>query len=190
MNPERIESLVAKFCQGDPLAAEQVFLAYEPYLRRMVRRRLSDRLRAKFDSGDVVQSVWLHVLNRQRAAGLHLTNHDHLEAFLLLEVRHRLIDRIRHYHHALEREQQIPGSDQIGAPSCHQPRPSEMAEAGQLWEKMLALCPPDHQELLRLRRNGLTLVEIAAQTGLHEGSVRRIFRRLARQFAFSAPRDG
>ena len=42
---------------------------------------------------------------------------------------------------------------------------------------------PDHHELLRLKRQGLPLQEIAARTGLHEGSVRRILRQLARQLA-------
>ena len=46
---------------------------------------------------------------------------------------------------------------------------------------MLDLCPPEHHEVLVLRREGLPLVEIAARTGLHEGSVRRILRRLARE---------
>ena len=52
-----------------------------------------------------------------------------------------------------------------------------------LWQRMLALCPPAHHELLQLKRHGLTLVEIAQRTGLHEGSVRRILRQLARQMA-------
>jgi RNA polymerase sigma-70 factor (ECF subfamily) len=49
---------------------------------------------------------------------------------------------------------------------------------------MLALCPPAHHEVLRLRRAGLRLADIAAQTGLHEDSIRRILRKLARQLAF------
>jgi RNA polymerase sigma-70 factor (ECF subfamily) len=187
MNTEPQESLIEKFCQGDPEAADQVFRTYEPYLRMMVRRRLGGPLRTKFDSGDVVQSVWVHLLEQQRRAGLHLNGPDHLEALLLLEVRHRLIDRFRHYHRALEHEQAMPGADQPGAPSSQEPRPSEVVQAGQMWEKILALCPADHRDLLRLKRQGLSLVEIAAQTGLHEGSIRRIFRRLARQLAFQEP---
>jgi DNA-binding IclR family transcriptional regulator len=42
---------------------------------------------------------------------------------------------------------------------------------------------------LWLNSQGLSLVEIATQTGLHEGSVRRIFRRLARQLAFQEPHE-
>jgi RNA polymerase sigma-70 factor (ECF subfamily) len=189
MNPKPPEGLVEQLCQGDSRAAEQVFLAYEPYLRMVVRRRLSDQLRAKFDSIDIVQSVWVHLLDRLRSARWHLDGPDHLKAVLLLEVRHRLIDRLRHYRHALERERSLPGTDQTGSPASHQPRPSELVQADQLWEQMLALCPPGHQGLLWLKRQGLSLVEIAAQTGLHEGSVRRIFRRLARQLAFPEPHD-
>jgi RNA polymerase sigma-70 factor (ECF subfamily) len=50
---------------------------------------------------------------------------------------------------------------------------------------MLALCPPAHHELLRLKRQGLGLAEIAARTGLHESSVRRILYNLASRYAES-----
>src|SRR5439155_21271266 len=63
MNAEPLETLLEKMRAGDVGAAEQGFLAYEPELRLIVRRRLSPRLRPKFDSLDVVQSVWLRVLH-------------------------------------------------------------------------------------------------------------------------------
>ena len=54
---------------------------------------------------------------------------------------------------------------------------------------MLAACPPDHRELLRLRREGLTTAEISTRVGLNEGSVRRILGDLARRLAVQAGRD-
>ena len=48
---------------------------------------------------------------------------------------------------------------------------------------MLRLTRPEHHPVLVLRREGWPLAEIAARTGLHEGSVRRILRRLARELA-------
>jgi RNA polymerase sigma-70 factor (ECF subfamily) len=68
-------------------------------------------------------------------------------------------------------------------PAMRQPQPSEMAEADELWEEMLALCPPAHRELLRLKRQGVPLAEIAARTGLHESSVRRILYDLSRRWS-------
>jgi RNA polymerase sigma-70 factor (ECF subfamily) len=67
--------------------------------------------------------------------------------------------------------------------SSGQPRASEFAQANELWENLLAICPPEHRELLRLKRQGLSLADIAASTGMHEGSVRRVIRKLARKLA-------
>ncbi len=39
---------------------------------------------------------------------------------------------------------------------------------------MLDVCPPTHCRVLELKRGGASLSEIAAQTGLHQSSVRRI----------------
>src|SRR5438874_2184670 len=62
-------------------------------------------------------------------------------------------------------------------------RPSQLAQANELWEQMLALCAPVHRPLLLLKRQGCTLAEIAAKTGYHPSSVRRIFYDLASQLA-------
>jgi RNA polymerase sigma-70 factor (ECF subfamily) len=181
-----LEALLARLNQGDPAAAEQVFLAYEPYLRLVVRRQLSPGLRSKFDSVDVVQSVWADVLDGFRDAGWRFTDTNHLRAFLVKATRNRFIDRLRQHQRALEHEQSLPAGDTEGGPASRQPRPSEIAQADELWQQMLALCPPAHRDLLHLKRQGLPLAEIAARTGLHESSVRRILYDLARQLAEKA----
>jgi RNA polymerase sigma-70 factor (ECF subfamily) len=175
---------------GDLQAAEHVFVTYEPQLRLIVRRQLSRRLRAKFDSMDVVQSVWTRVLHDFRANGCHLASTDHLRNFLVQVTRNCLIDRLRHFRAALAREQPVPASERVSATTSRQPRPSEIAQGNELWENMLANCPPQYHDLLRLKRQGLTLDAIAAQTGLHEGSVRRIIRQLARTLAFPTGAPG
>lgn len=181
MNAEPFDSLLERLRAGDRQAAEQLFTAYEPYLRMVVRCRLSNRLRAKFDSADVVQSVWVHVLRGLSQAGWCFREEADLQALLATVARRRLISRYRHHRTALERE--IPGGELEMLPAPRQPRPSEVAQAEELWAHLLQLCPPAHHEILRLRRQGLLLEEIATRTGMHEGSVRRILRRLARQFA-------
>jgi RNA polymerase sigma-70 factor (ECF subfamily) len=183
MKTEPLDVLLAKLSAGDLDAAEQVFREYEPYLRKVVRRHLPERLRPKFDSLDVVQSVWANVLQDFRKSGRRFASSDHLRNFLVLVTRHRLTDRIRHYHRTLEREESQGGTDPRCLATSREPRPSQVAQADELWQRMLALCPPEYHQLLQLRRQGLLLEEIAAQTGLHEGSVRRILRRLAGQLA-------
>jgi predicted component of type VI protein secretion system len=62
------------------------------------------------------------------------------------------------------------------------PQASQLGQNTELWDPLLAACPPEHHELLRLKRQGLSLAEIAARTGLDESSVCRILYDLARQF--------
>jgi RNA polymerase sigma-70 factor (ECF subfamily) len=182
---EPLEVLLGKMRLGDLQAAEQLFLAYEPQLRLMVRRHLSRRLRAKFDSLDVVQSVWAHVLYDFRKSGCRFVSTAHLRNFLVQVTRNCLTDRLRHHRTALECEAPLTEAGASGTEASDQPRPSEFAQANELWETMLALCPPEHHELLRLKRQGLPLAAIAARTGLHADSVRRIIRKLARQLSVS-----
>jgi RNA polymerase sigma-70 factor (ECF subfamily) len=176
-----LEALLDRLTQGDEAAAAALFRAYEPYLRLVVRRQLSAALRAKFDSADVVQSVWADLLRGFREAGWHFADADHLRAFLVKATRNRFIDRLRRHLGELEHEQPLTGPDD--APASPEPDPSEVLQADELWEQMLRLCPPAHVDVLRLRRQGLPLAEVAARTGLHEGSVRRILYDLARRLA-------
>ncbi|HEV3082848.1 MAG TPA: RNA polymerase sigma factor [Gemmataceae bacterium] len=183
MSSKSLDLLLEKLCSGDAAAAEQVFLAYEPYLRKVVRRQLPPRLRAKLDSVDVVQSIWADVLQGFRSAGWRFADAAHLRAFLVKATQHRFIDRIRQHERAVKLEKSLACTDPEQLPPAKQPRPSEAVQADDLWQRMLTLCPPAHHQILELKRQGLTLVEIAQRTGLHEGSVRRILRQLARQMA-------
>jgi len=183
MSADPLEAVLEQLCSGDPEAAERVFLAYEPYLRLVIRRQLPSHLRAKFDSIDVVQSVWVDVLHGFREAGWRFTNTDQLRAFLIKATRNRFIDRVRQFK-AVEAEQPLTETDPEVLPESAQPEPSEVAQADELWAQLLAVCPPAHHELLQLKRQGYSIGEISARTGLHEGSVRRILYDLARRAGF------
>jgi RNA polymerase sigma factor (sigma-70 family) len=180
------DSLLERLNRDQPGAADELVAAYEPFLRTVVRRDLPDHLRGKFDTADVVQSVWVHVLRGLRVAGWRFDDPCRLRALLRMLARRRLVSRFRHYRAAAELERAQAAARERSA-DAGQPRPSEIAQAAELWDRMLALCPPAHHEVLRLRRGGLTLAEIAARTGMHEGSVRRVLRQLARRLSFESP---
>ncbi len=189
MSTDPIEGLLEQLRSGDPLAIEQVFALYQPYLRMVVRRQMPRQLRTKLDSLDVVQSVWASLLGGFGSGRWQFATTQQLRAFLVKVTRRRLSDRLRHYRAALESEEPLHDNGP-GQASANQPRPSELAQAADLWDKMLALCPPAHHKVLLLKRQGLQLREIADRTGLHEGSVRRILRKLARQLVFSPKDEG
>jgi RNA polymerase sigma-70 factor (ECF subfamily) len=175
-----LDVLIDKLSSGDSAAAEEVFQTYAPSLRSLVRKMLPPNLRSKFDSADVVQSVFADLWQGFQEAGWRFASPAHLRAFLIQVTRNRFIDRLRQTGHhptlqALDGElEQVPAAGD---------RPSEVAQADELWQRLLTICPPQHRVLLELRRAGHTFDEIARATGLHEGSVRRVLYDLARKLA-------
>src|SRR5437763_8570607 len=112
-----LDHLLAQLCTGDTAAAGEVFVAFEPYMRKAVRRQLPPPLRAKFDSADVLQSVWADVLRGFREAGWRFVDVDHLRGFLFVATRNRLIDRIRQHQKAADREEPLGGDRPLDPPS-------------------------------------------------------------------------
>jgi RNA polymerase sigma-70 factor (ECF subfamily) len=180
---EPFELLLEKLRSGDVQAAERLFVAHEPILRIVVRRQLPRWLRAKYDSTDVVQSVWAGLLQGLYDGRWQFTSAARLRAFLITAARNRLTDRVRQHHAAGDLERPMGEMAADALPPDKGPRPSESLGADELWDRMLALSPPAHHEVLHLRRQGLTVHEIAARTGYHVGSVRRVLRELARRMA-------
>ena len=180
---DALDSLLERLTKGEMDAAGEVYLTFEPVLRVMVRRRLTPRLRAKFDSMDVVQSAWADVLKGFRDEGWQFSDREHLRAYLARVTYNHLVNYCRRHSLVMQHEQPLAGDEQPGLPPSAQPRPSELAQADELWELLVGLCPPAHHNLLQLKRQGFPLAEIATRTGLHESSVRRILYDLARRLA-------
>jgi RNA polymerase sigma-70 factor (ECF subfamily) len=186
MNTSQLEALLDKLCSGDAVAAEKVFVRYEPYLRKVVRRLLPQHLRSKFDSSDIVQSTWSDVLTGFRNAGWQFTSANQLKAFLVKATRNRFIDRYRKQNAIAQRQEPLTDKILKRIP-LDQPEPDEVHQADELWQRLLALCPEAHRPILDLKRLGAPMEEIVAQTGLHPQSIRRILRNLASQLSVDAP---
>jgi RNA polymerase sigma-70 factor (ECF subfamily) len=178
---DQLNQLVERLSLGDMSAAESLYAEIAPFLRLVVRRNLPRRLRSKFDSVDVVQSVWANFIQGIQAGRWQFERAAQLRAFLLKSARNRLIDRVRQFRVATEHERSLAPGAATDNWTCREPRPSQHAQASDLWQRLLTACPPEHRELLRMKGEGATLTVIAGRTGLHVDSVRRILRQLARQ---------
>lgn len=185
MSNDRLVRLGERLVGGDPSGAEELFLAYGPYLRMVVSRQMTPRLRSRFDSHDVVQSVWADTLLRPRdggekaAAGPKFKDEPSLRAFLVRLTLNRFIDFYRRHRPSLAREQRLPAGSEGSLPAARGDRPSEVVEADELWALLMSVCPPAHHDLVRMKTRGASLAEIATRTGFHESSVRRILYDLA-----------
>src|SRR5260370_21656199 len=127
MRVDTLEKLLEQLSSGDEAAIEQAFVAYEPYLRMVVRRQLPMGLRAKFDSVDIIQSVWVHLLDGFREADWRFENTAQLRAFLVRVTQNPFLDPVLQHQRKLQREQKLTPADWEGLPSARQPEPCEEA---------------------------------------------------------------
>jgi RNA polymerase sigma-70 factor (ECF subfamily) len=183
VEPDAVETLLEQLSSGDTEAAQRVFVTYAPYLRMVVRRQLTPALRAKFDSIDIVQSVWADLLTGFQAGCWDFATPQELRAFLVKVTRNRFIDRVRQQQAPLRLETRLDPSDLNALAQPRADATGAQLQAEEMWQRLVALCPPQHREMLDLKRQGMSVVDIAARLGLHEGSVRRILYELASRLA-------
>jgi RNA polymerase sigma factor (sigma-70 family) len=183
MTPETDDELLEQLVQGNSEVLGELFAVYESYLRSIIRSQLSVNLQSKFDSVDVVQSVWVQLLQKIGQDGCRVNDQNHLRALLVTLARRRLVNRVRRCGRASNAEVPLNEAGWDSLFDTAQALPTETAQANDLWAKMLSMTPAHHHNVLILKREGLPLQDIAARTGLHEGSVRRILRRLASELA-------
>jgi RNA polymerase sigma factor (sigma-70 family) len=174
-----LETLLERLSAGDAEAVRHVFLTCEPYLRMVVRRQLTPALRSRFDSLDIVQSIWADLFTGFQAGRWQFTSPEQLRTFLVKVTRNRLIDRARQQQRFLNREQSLNEAELRELTPKHATEVGDQLEAEEIWQRLLTLCPPQHRGLLELKRQGHPLAEIADRMGLHESSVRRILYDLA-----------
>jgi RNA polymerase sigma factor (sigma-70 family) len=181
MMNDSLEALLIRLNAGDQLAIEQMFVAFEPYMRMAIHRHVSGSLRAKFDSTDVVQSVWADLVDGLHHSKWTFESLDQFRAFLLKTTRNRFIDRVRRHRKSLRREVSLSPENIDALPADRCPRVSENFYADELWQQMLEACPSAHYDLLMLKHQGASIAEIAERANLHKSSVRRILYDLAKR---------
>ena len=93
-----------------------------------------------------------------------------------MQEQHRRLTRTEKYDVAREQRLYVRRGDRevLREVISPEPSPSEMAQADDRMEQLTAGRSPRDIEVVRLRLQGLTFVEIAARTRLEERAVRRI----------------
>lgn len=183
-DPQEFRLLMQRVQEGCPEASQQLFERYQQHVLRVVRRRLHQKLRSKFDSGDFVQAVWASFFSLDLGRH-HFDSPEALVGFLGSLARNKVIEEVRHRLHTLKHDvtREQPLYDSSGHPTgevaARQPTPSEIAVAREQWARLLEEQPEQHQRILVLLRQGHSPSEVAQQLGLSIKTVRRLIHKLA-----------
>jgi RNA polymerase sigma-70 factor (ECF subfamily) len=183
---DEFAALMAGVREGSQEAARELYQRYGRHILRVIRSRLSKKLRSKFDSADFAQAVWASFF--ALAPHVKLADRpDAVAAFLARMARNKVIDAVRQRlataRYDVERESSL---EELKDPEALElvaadPTPEQIAMAREEWDRLLDDLPALHRQILLLAQQQRTQQEIADSLGLDRGTVRRVFRRLARK---------
>ncbi len=175
--------LLKEVQDGSQAAACELIQRYGPHIVRVVRRRLSKQIRAKFDSFDFVQAVWASFFADPNQL-VRFNHPEDLVGHLAALAHNKVVDEIRRrmrtekYNVNRERSLNDSGLHFAGELADRQPSPSQVAIAHELWARLVQGQPAHYRRILELRRAGNSNQQIADQLGLNEKTVRRVIRKV------------
>ena len=166
--------LLLQVRDGDQQAAAELLRVYEPYIRRVVRMRLTDsRLRRQFDSIDFCQSVMGDFFVRVALGQFDLQSPGQLISLLAKMARNKVIDHARCQQAARRDVGRLePGGLDDGAIAGTDPTPSRIASGKELLDLVRARLTEKDRYLAGERTAGRTWQELADELGENADALR------------------
>jgi RNA polymerase sigma factor (sigma-70 family) len=189
MMPEEVEfrELLQQIQNGSQEAARTLFERYGNHILRVIRRRLDQKLRSKFDSCDFLQDVMVSFFQDPPPPEA-FAGSAALFGYLATMAHNKVIDAVRGRRkvekHNVNREHSLEGSAKVQADRVlgNGPTPSEVAMANEKWRGMLRGQPNHYQQILQMLRDGHSHVEIADTLKLNVKMVQRLVQKLRPRF--------
>lgn len=176
MQEPQFQKFLAAVRAGDQRAAEELVHEFEPTLRRVIRRRLTDpRLRRVFDTMDIVQSILGDFFPRAAAGQFQLETPEELRKLLVTMAINKLTSKFRKEHNW---SGEIPEGYEPTTAIYH---PSQAPDNQDLLRVMRSRLAEGDRLLFDLRTTGRTWTEIGKQLKKPADSLRiRLTRAIAR----------
>ena len=184
------EKLMADWASGSDEAAWHIAEHYTPHILRAVRRHLPKAMRAKVDSQDFAQIVWVSMLMK-RSYLARVKSPEQLIAILVSAAQHRVIDAYRRLvkgkTRALAREIPFEAARKAqlnvnypqlsGGPFDRNLSPSQTAGVREKWCRLCELLSPRDRKVLTMRIRGFSYDEISASAKTSRATIKRIVSR-------------
>jgi RNA polymerase sigma factor (sigma-70 family) len=170
---------IDRICSGSEEAIWDFIETYGPHIRRVVRRRLHQGLRAKFDSVDFVQMVWASFFSDMKRIAA-MGDPDELILYLVNIARNKVIEetrrRMTYERYNVGRERPLTSADLTDPQSIRgHDTPSQHLIAKERLQQMMGNGgSARNQRIVEMRLKGSTYVQIASALGIHERTVRQI----------------
>lgn len=168
---------------GDDAAAREVFQRYSGRLLGLARSRLESWLRHKVDPEDVVQSVYKSFFTRYDQGQFDFETWNDLWNLLTVMTLRKCLNQAEYYR-AQRRDVacETAGDERHGNEIMDpEPTPHQAALLTETVTQLFRGLDADDRAIIRLSLQGFTVVEISAQLGFAERTVRRVRERVKKR---------
>jgi len=178
---DSFDEMIDRLRAHDEDAAREVFRRFANRLIGLSHSRLDKHLRQKVDAEDVIQSVFRSFFIRQAKGQFELENWDGLWSLLVRITLRKCGQKARVFHaECRDVGQEIPlaGSDDesrdSGKAIARNPTPQEAASLVETVEHVLSGLDERRRQMVVLRLQGYTVLEISQEVGCTERTVHRV----------------
>ncbi len=181
-----VDSFVRSLRQGDPSVTKEVFDQYVDRLVGMARKRISQRLAGRIDAEDIVQSVFRTFFQRAKQGQFEFSAEDDICRMLARITVHKTLRQVAHHQAGKRDASRDAGSgdesqDLVVNLMSREPSPDEATQLLDQMEHFLAQLRPEDRQILELRMQGYSTLEISQQMKITDRKVRRLMERIRAQ---------
>lgn len=181
--PLEEQMLVDLWRQGDQGAARQIVDRYIDRLVILARRRLSQRMAARIDPEDIVQSVFRTFFIRVKEGQFAFAEQDDLCKLLVRITLHKTLRQVA-FHKAAKRdpnhetEQGEHHQERLLSLLDEEPTAEATVAFLDQMEHFFSELRPQEREILEMRMHGHSNEEIAQKLGIYDRKIRRAIERV------------
>jgi RNA polymerase sigma-70 factor (ECF subfamily) len=168
---------------GDQAVAKELFDTYVDRLVSLARKRISQRLASRIDAEDIVQSVFRTFFVRARQGQFTINDADDVCKMLARITVHKTFRQIAHHlagkrSAAREAAHSEEHHELIQTLRGKEPTPEEAASLLDQLEHFLQQLKPEDREILEMRMQGFSSLEIAEKLKVSDRKIRRLMERI------------
>lgn len=175
--------LIAEFQAGSESAAQTLFDRYCERLMRLAKRRIGQRMTSRVDPEDVVQSAYRTFFTRVKNDEFSFHEQDDLFKLLVRLTVNKALRQIA-YHRAAKRNPELEAlqssnpQEFLQQISAENPSPDMEVALLDEFEQLMGQLQPLDRDVLQLKMQGYSTVEIAEKLGSYDRKIRRVLERI------------
>jgi RNA polymerase sigma factor (sigma-70 family) len=183
-NNSEFRQALERACSGSQEDFCCLIEEFGPHIKLVIRRKLHQRMRSKFDSQDFVQMVWASFFADWDSIK-RINDPDELLSYLVKMAQNKVLEErrrcLKYQKQNVNRELPLQNAEVNGASSHKRSdTPSQIAIARERFTHIIRNRSERDRRIVEMRMKGATYDEISKRLGIHERTARHVISKLGK----------